>query len=75
MNALRPLRLFREAESLPHAEPSLTSPGEDEFLPRSVLQDPEFSARIKREAHLMRNEAIRSALGALVRWIVRKACG
>jgi hypothetical protein len=35
-----------------------------------VLQDPEFSVRIKREAHLMRNEAIRGAFATLARWIV-----
>jgi hypothetical protein len=40
-----------------------------------VLQDPEFSARIKREAHLMRNEAIRAALASLARWIVGKVRG
>jgi hypothetical protein len=35
-----------------------------------VLQDPAFNARVKREAHLMRNEAIRGALAALAGWIV-----
>ena len=74
MNAPRPLRSFDEAESLRGdklAPP--VPPASDEFLPRSVLQDSEFSARLKREAHLMRNEAIRDALAALARWIVGKA--
>lgn len=53
--------------------PPLFPPTQDEFLPRSLLQDPEFSARIKREAHLMRNQAIRDALAALARWIIGKA--
>jgi len=71
LNAPRPLRSFDEAESLrcdKLAPP--VPPASDEFLPRSVLQDSEFSARLKREAHLMRNEAIRDALAALARWIV-----
>jgi len=38
-----------------------------------VLQDPQFSARIKREAHLRRNEAIRDAMAAFARWIIGKA--
>ena len=73
MNAPRPLRSFDEAESLRCDK--FAPPANDEFLPRSVLQDPEFSARLKREAHLKRNEAIRDALAALTRWIVGKLRG
>jgi len=68
------LRSFREAESLRRDKPAPPcSPKSDEFLPRSVLQDPQFSARIKREAHLRRNEAIRDAMAAFARWIIGKA--
>jgi len=64
--------MFVEVKGLRDKPAPPVPPASDEFLPRSVPQDPEFSARLKREAHLKRNEAIREALAALARWIVGK---
>jgi hypothetical protein len=69
VNTLRPSRTHRDAESLPHAEIPRGTFAPDEFMPRSVLRDPGFGERIRREAHLRRNEAIRHAIGLLVRWV------
>ena len=44
-----------------------------EFLPRSVLRDPEAMARLKRRAHRMRSEAVRDAIGGLLRKILQWA--
>jgi hypothetical protein len=75
VNAPRPLRSYREAKHAPPAELPLTATPKEEFLPRSALQDPDFCDRIKREAHLRRNEAIRDALSALARRVVGKMRG
>jgi hypothetical protein len=72
VNTLRPSRTHRDADSLPHAEIARGSFAPDEFMPRSVLLDPGLGERIRREAHLRRNEAIRQAIGLLVRWLTAR---
>jgi hypothetical protein len=63
-------RLRPRPDAPPVRPPADLPPLEQPLLP-SAMQDPQFRARLKQEAHRMRSEAIRDIFPALARWLRR----